>query len=119
MSNELQQTLATEVPNVKHVSATIRTKKETIQLSSKEEQLEEPAVIAIDIDMTGMSREDLYQIAREVYDELAREKVHYQKATVVGYELKGEANQKQWQYVYRIQFSENRAPVKNEITRTI
>lgn len=118
MSNQLQQVLTSNVPNVKHVSATIRTKQETIQLSSKED-IEEPAIIAIDVDMTGMSREDLYQIAREVYDELAREKVHYQKATVAGYELKGEANQKQWQYVYRIQFSENRAPVKNEITRTI
>ncbi|GED19233.1 hypothetical protein [Kurthia gibsonii] len=118
MSNQLQQVLTSNVPNVKHVLATIRTKQETIQLSSKED-IEEPVIIAIDVDMTGMSREDLYQIAREVYDELAREKVHYQKATVVGYELKGEANQKQWQYVYRIQFSENRAPVKNEITRTI
>lgn len=118
MSNQLQQVLTSNVPNVKHVLATIRTKQETIQLSSKED-IEEPVIIAIDVDMTGMSREDLYQIAREVYDELEREKVHYQKATVVGYELKGEANQKQWQYVYRIQFSENRAPVKNEITRTI
>lgn len=119
MSNELQQTLATKVQNVKHVSATIRTKKETIQLSSKEEQLEEPAVIAIDIDMTGMSREDLYQIAREVYEELAREQVHYEKVTIAGYELKGEVNQKKWHYIYKIQFMENQPPVKEGITHTI
>ncbi|WIL37578.1 hypothetical protein QN089_09435 [Kurthia sp. YJT4] len=119
MSNQLQQVLTSNVPNVKHVLATIRTKKETIQLSSKEEQLEEPAVIAIDIDMTGMSREDLYQIAREVYEELAREQVHYEKVTIAGYELKGEVNQKKWHYIYKIQFMENQPPVKEGITHTI
>lgn len=97
MSNQLQQVLTSNVPNVKHVLATIRTKKETIQLSSKEEQLEEPAVIAIDIDMTGMSREDF----------------------IAGYELKGEVNQKKWHYIYKIRFMENQPPVKEGITHTI
>lgn len=122
VSNGLQQMLTMQIPTVKNVSANVQTKKQIVQLSAEkmaQGQQEDPAVIAIDVDMTNMNRKDALNIASEVYDVLAREKVNYSKATVAGYEVKGKTNQKTWRYIYRVQFSKNQPPGDNHLTRTI
>lgn len=119
-SNNIKEMLVTEVPNVKNVTADVEVLKQedryplwTPTFDNGKKQ--SAARILIDLDVSGMSKKDMYELSDKVYNILTKEDVNFSSATLTGYKTEGNTGEKKWRYQYKLAFTKEEKPDKTKI----